>query len=33
VLYLNHGGGEDDSKWTATDPDKAADTRTTSWTT
>jgi enterochelin esterase-like enzyme len=20
VLYLNHGGGEDDSKWTATDP-------------
>ena len=22
VLYLNHGGGEDDAKWTATDPDK-----------
>ncbi|MES2465382.1 MAG: alpha/beta hydrolase-fold protein [Armatimonadota bacterium] len=22
VLYLNHGGGEDDSKWTAIDPDK-----------
>jgi len=22
VLYLNHGGGEDDAKWTATDPVK-----------
>lgn len=22
VLYLNHGGGEDDAKWTATDPNK-----------
>lgn len=20
VLYLNHGGGDDDSKWTSTDP-------------
>jgi len=22
VLYLNHGGGEDDARWTATDPDR-----------
>ena len=32
VLYLNHGGGDDDSLWTRTDPRRAA-ARTTSWTT
>ena len=24
VLYLNHGGGDDDSTWTSTDPARAA---------